>query len=80
MNLQAQFCGTADNRFRQAIDTTTRYLDLDAGEYGHVTWANNPPSAKTSLDDVIDMGFAGQSIKIGDVMDTTSGPLCYFYV
>jgi len=65
---------------RQSLGTEERYTDLNAGNYGHLTWANDPPSNLTSLEDVIDMGYAGPSIKIRDVMDTTSGPFCYSYI
>ncbi|KAK3938963.1 tyrosinase-like protein orsC [Diplogelasinospora grovesii] len=64
----------------QAIDPAKRQTDLNAGTYGHVTWANDPPSALTQLTDVIDMGYAGPSTTIGEVMSTTSGPFCYFYL
>ncbi len=64
----------------QAVDPATRHSDLNAGEYGHITWGNNPVSNFTSLDDIINMGILGPSVKIGDVMDTLSGPLCYIYM
>lgn len=63
----------------QTLDPSTRYTQLDNGAYGHITWANDPVSALTSLDDVIDMGYAGPSTTIRDVMSTTNGQLCYFY-
>lgn len=64
---------------RQTRDPSTRYTQLDNGTYGHITWANSPASRLTELDDIIDMGYAGPSVRIRDVMSTTSGPLCYFY-
>ncbi|KAF3014290.1 hypothetical protein E8E14_011866 [Neopestalotiopsis sp. 37M] len=64
----------------QALDPTTRLTDLDAGNYGHITWANEPESALTTLDDVLDMGYAGPSTTIREVMNTMSGPFCYFYL
>ncbi len=64
----------------QALDPVKRHCDLDAGDYGHVTWANQPPTNFTKLRDMIDMGYAGASIAIGEVMDTLSGPLYYFYL
>ncbi|WYZ37128.1 hypothetical protein EsH8_II_000634 [Colletotrichum jinshuiense] len=64
----------------QAIDPVKRHKDLNGGDYGHVTWANSPASDKTQLTDVIEMGYTGPSIKIEDVMDTLSGPFCYFYL
>ncbi|KAK7739334.1 hypothetical protein SLS63_001677 [Diaporthe eres] len=63
----------------QTRDPSSRYAQLDNGTYGHITWANSPPSRLAELDDIIDMGYAGPSIKIRDVMSTTSGPFCYFY-
>ncbi|OHF04166.1 hypothetical protein CORC01_00505 [Colletotrichum orchidophilum] len=64
----------------QAIDPATRYTELSGGEYGHLTWANNPASEKAQLTDMLDFGYSGPSIKIADVMDTLSGPFCYFYL
>lgn len=64
---------------RQTRDPTTRYTQLDNGTYGHITWANSPASRLAELDDIIDMGYAGPSVRIRDVMSTTSGPFCYFY-
>ncbi|KAL2879822.1 hypothetical protein SGCOL_004866 [Colletotrichum sp. CLE4] len=66
--------------FWQALDPTARQQELNGGDYGHITWANSPPSVKTQLTDVISMGYTGPSIKIEDVMDTMSGPFCYFYL
>lgn len=65
---------------RQTLDPATRLTDLDAGDYGHITWANEPESALTTLDDVLDMGYAGPSITIREVMNTMAGPFCYFYL
>lgn len=70
---------TDQDQNRQTRDPSTRYDQLDNGTYGHITWANSPASRLTELDDIIDMGYAGPSIKIRDVMSTTSGPFCYFY-
>ncbi|KAM3081244.1 hypothetical protein ACMFMG_005199 [Clarireedia jacksonii] len=64
----------------QALDPEKRQYLLDAGSYGHVTWANEPASELTKLTDVIDMGYAGDSTTIQDVMSTTDGPFCYFYL
>lgn len=65
---------------RQTLDPTTRYSELDTGTYGHLTWENDPASNLTTLDDVIDMGYAADSSTIRDVMSTTSGLFCYFYL
>ncbi|KAH6664819.1 hypothetical protein F5X68DRAFT_237253 [Plectosphaerella plurivora] len=64
----------------QALDPVKRHRDISGGDYGHMTWANEPPSRKVRLSDVIDMGYAGDSITIGEIMNTLSGPLCYFYL
>lgn len=53
---------------------------MNGGDYGHITWANSPPSRKASLKDNLDMLYAGDDATIGEVMDTLSGPLCYFYL
>jgi tyrosinase len=40
-----------------------------------------PPSANTTLDDVLQFGYAGgDTLSIGSVMSTTSGPFCYIYL
>lgn len=54
--------------------------DISDGQYGHITYANKPPSRKASLDDILDMGHAGESIATRDVMDPLSGALCYYYL
>lgn len=59
---------------RQAIDPETRENKLDGGEYGHITWANTPPSREAKLSDIIDLGCAGEPIRIANIMDTLSGP------
>ncbi|KAL6884773.1 hypothetical protein GGI43DRAFT_305217 [Trichoderma evansii] len=64
----------------QAIDPEKRQDKLGVGEYGHITWANTPPSRETKLSDMIDLGYASEPIQIADVMDTLSSPLCYFYL
>ncbi|OJJ96059.1 hypothetical protein ASPACDRAFT_81726 [Aspergillus aculeatus ATCC 16872] len=48
---------------------------------GTGTFMNNPPSANTTLDTVIDIGYAnGQPIAMRDLMSTTAGPFCYVYL
>ncbi|KAI6790804.1 Di-copper centre-containing protein [Hortaea werneckii] len=66
----------------QLLDPETRFTEssMNNGTYGHITWANQPESRKTYFNDTIDMGYAGDSISIGEVMSTTSGPFCYFYL
>ncbi|KAF2721222.1 Di-copper centre-containing protein [Polychaeton citri CBS 116435] len=66
----------------QALNPRKRYSEgeMNGGNYGHITWANAPASRKANFSDVIDMGYAGDSITIGEVMNTLSGPFCYFYI
>ncbi|KLU85477.1 hypothetical protein MAPG_04500 [Magnaporthiopsis poae ATCC 64411] len=63
----------------QEMDPDTRRNDLGTGPYAHQTMNNNPPSNLTTLDEVLDLGYAGGKITIREVMDTTKGPFCYFY-
>jgi len=65
---------------RQALGHQDRYTDLGSGILAHRTWMNDPPSDLAQLTDVIDMGYAGPSTTIGEVMSTTKGGLCYFYL
>ncbi|EFW99211.1 tyrosinase [Grosmannia clavigera kw1407] len=64
----------------QTLDPAVRHSDLKAGNFGHITWNNKPASRYTTLDDVIDLGYAAPSTTIRNVMDTTSGPFCYYYL
>ncbi|KAK7995202.1 hypothetical protein PG990_013975 [Apiospora arundinis] len=63
----------------QAIDPVNRTVLLDDGPYGHITWNNEPPSRLTTMDDVINIGWAGPQTTMREMMSTTAGPLCYFY-
>ncbi|KAK8116754.1 Tyrosinase [Apiospora kogelbergensis] len=63
----------------QAIDPVNRTVLLDDGPYGHITWNNEPPSRLMTMDDVINIGWAGPPTTMREMMSTTSGPLCYFY-
>lgn len=67
---------------RQILDVGKRYSEqsMNGGMYGHITWANVPASPKAKFSDVLDMGYAGESATIGEVMNTFSGPFCYFYL
>ncbi|KAF7594719.1 hypothetical protein BBP40_008612 [Aspergillus hancockii] len=48
---------------------------------GTGTFMNNPSSANTTLDTVIDIGYAnGEPIAMRDLMSTTGGPFCYVYL
>jgi tyrosinase len=63
----------------QQLDKKTR--TGPAGVSGTSTFLNMPPSANTTLDTVIDLGFAaGPPRKMADLMSTTEGPLCYIYL
>ena len=64
----------------QEMDPDTRHKDLGSGLYAHQTWWNAPPSDLTSMDEVLDLGYAAGNITIREVMDTTKGPFCYFYL
>jgi tyrosinase len=47
---------------------------------GTGTFLNYPPSANTTLDTVINIGYAGgTSIAMSELMSTTEGPFCYTY-
>ncbi|EDU44897.1 tyrosinase central domain protein [Pyrenophora tritici-repentis] len=62
----------------QALDTKTR--TSGAGISGTQTFLNNPPSANTTLEDVVDLGYAASPpVKIADLMSTVKGPMCYMY-
>ena len=75
---------SAYTMFRQALGLLTgnnnRYTDLGTGNYAHQTWANEPPSPLCNLSQVIDMGYAAPSTTFADVMSTTGGEMCYFYL
>ncbi|KAL3418664.1 tyrosinase central domain-containing protein [Phlyctema vagabunda] len=47
---------------------------------GTITLADFPPSRNGTLDDILDMGFAGgEPIQIRDAMSTLGGDYCYIY-
>ena len=51
------------------------------GISGTGTFLNVPASANTTLDTVIDLGYAaGPPMKMRDLMETTEGPFCYTYL
>ncbi|KAF2806513.1 putative tyrosinase [Mytilinidion resinicola] len=51
------------------------------GISGTGTFLDSPPSANTTLDTVIDLGYAaGPPVTMRDLMSTTSGPFCYIYL
>jgi len=58
----------ADECITQGVAFTNTMLDF-------------PPSAKTTVEDIINMGPLGSELKIKDVMNTVGGsPLCYVYI
>lgn len=65
----------------QLLDPTRRFSEeeMNGGDYGHITWTNEPESRKAQLSDQINMGYAADSTTIGAVMDPLAGPFCYFY-
>ncbi|KAF2021979.1 Di-copper centre-containing protein [Aaosphaeria arxii CBS 175.79] len=51
------------------------------GISGTGTFLDTPPSANTTLDTVIDLGFAaGPPQTVRDLLSTTAGPFCYIYL
>jgi len=48
---------------------------------GTGTYLNEPPSANTTLETVINIGYAGGTdIAMSELMSTVAGPFCYIYV
>jgi tyrosinase len=48
---------------------------------GTGTFLNGPPSPNTTLDTVLDIGYAGgETVAMRDLMSTVSGPFCYIYL
>jgi tyrosinase len=63
----------------QLLDQNTR-TGAD-GISGTGTFLNTPPSANTTLDTPIDLGYAaGPAVTVRDLMSTTDGPMCYIYL
>jgi len=63
---------------RQALDPQTRQNQLA----GTNTLLNDPPSANTTLEDEMNVMWAGkpgETVKVRDIMSTTKGVLCYIY-
>ncbi|KAK1757731.1 hypothetical protein QBC47DRAFT_376864 [Echria macrotheca] len=50
------------------------------GIAGTNTFLDNPPSANTTADDLIDIGYAGgPPRKVADLLSVVDGPFCYVY-
>ncbi|KAK3381237.1 hypothetical protein B0H63DRAFT_197989 [Podospora didyma] len=48
---------------------------------GTITFMNAPPSRQTTIEDIVNLGYAGNpTFKIKDLLSTTSGPFCYVYL
>jgi tyrosinase len=63
----------------QQLDKKTR--TSEKGISGTDTFLNNPPSANTTLDSTVSLGYAaGPVVRMEDLMSTTDGPMCYIYV
>ncbi|KAF1928176.1 Di-copper centre-containing protein [Didymella exigua CBS 183.55] len=63
----------------QQLDRKTR--TSEKGISGTNTFLNTPPSANTTLDTLIDLGYsAGPPVTMNDLMSTTEGPMCYMYL
>lgn len=61
----------------QMLDPSKRTNQIS----GTDTFLNNPPSANTTLDTPIDLGYAaGPAVTMRDLMSTTEGPFCYIYL
>ena len=53
----------------------------EEGISGTGTFLDAPPSANTTLETPIDLGYAWKDVvKMKDLMSTTSGPFCYTYL
>ncbi|KAB8227288.1 tyrosinase family protein [Aspergillus alliaceus] len=59
----------------QALDPEKRRYAI----WGTHTLADNPPSANMTLDEMIDFRLVAEPVKFEDLMDTLSGPFCYYY-
>lgn len=63
----------------QQLDVTTR--TSAEGISGTGTYLNSPESANTTMDTVIELGYAFEgNITMSELMSTTAGPFCYIYM
>jgi tyrosinase len=62
---------------------TWQNLNISARTYavaGTHTLYNSPPSANTTLDDLLDLGYVADPITIREAMSSIAGPkFCYIY-
>ncbi|KAI1066680.1 hypothetical protein LB507_011086 [Fusarium sp. FIESC RH6] len=63
----------------QMLDARNRVHGKDALA-GTNTFLNMPPSAETTFDDYVRLGWVGPDRQIKDLMSTLSGPFCYVYL
>jgi len=63
----------------QMLDPKNRIRGKDALA-GTNTFLNMPPSAETTFDDYVRLGWVGADRQIKDLMSTLSGPFCYVYL
>ncbi|CAG7565237.1 unnamed protein product [Fusarium equiseti] len=63
----------------QMLDPKNRIYGKDALA-GTNTFLNMPPSAETTFDDYVRLGWVGADRQIKDLMSTLSGPFCYVYL
>ncbi|PGH00828.1 hypothetical protein AJ79_08079 [Helicocarpus griseus UAMH5409] len=59
----------------QNLDPAKRLSEV----MGTITVYNEPPSRNTTVDDVIELNNLADARRIGELLDTTAGPLCYIY-
>lgn len=69
--------GLADAISRQWLDPANRTYAL----HGTNTLLDSPPSANTTLEDLVDLGYAGgEIVKMKDIMSNINGVFCYVYL
>ena len=56
----------------QLVNAPQSYTSL----FGTRTLFNDPPSGKTTLDDLQNLGFNAGEVRLGDLMNTMDGHLC----
>ncbi|KAI1440183.1 Di-copper centre-containing protein [Annulohypoxylon stygium] len=57
------------------------YVNRRDAVSGTGTFLNNPPSPNTTLDDIVDLGYAGgYPITMRELMSIHDGPFCYTYI
>lgn len=63
--------------------TLWQWLDLESRQNalaGTGTFLDSPPSPNTTLDTLVDLGYAaGEPTRVGDLMSNIGGKFCYLY-